>query len=238
MRIIALHGQLGLASDWDNIKGQLSSFGHDLEAVDLWSFLEKKKLSMADFGKEINQLEKGSDKEVLLGYSMGGRLALHALLDDPSRWKMAIIVSAHSGLAEEDRSGRRMNDDVWQKKVENLPWSELLDQWNGQGVLANNMMPERESLESRRSEVARSFACWSLAEQENLITQLADIDLPVLFITGATDEKFTMQGQLFKEGMKRADLCVISGTGHRVPWEAEEDFIRIVSEWINVQAKV
>ena len=177
MRIIALHGQLGLASDWDYIKGQLSSFGHDLEAVDLWSFLENKKLSMADFGKEINQLEKGSDKEALLGYSMGGRLALHALLDDPSRWKMAIIVSAHSGLAEEDRSGRRMNDDVWQKKVENLPWSELLDQWNGQGVLANNMMPERESLESRRSEVAKSFACWSLAEQENLIAQLADICL-------------------------------------------------------------
>ena len=230
MRIVALHGQVGMASDWDGVGGRMSLFGNDLEAVDLWSCLEDGGVGLDEFGRELNARE--ADGQVLLGYSMGGRLALHALLDHPEKWKMAVIVSAHGGVSVEERNARRLVDDMWAEKALKLPWCEFLDEWNSQGVLGGDVMPDRGGLEARREAVARSFRCWSLAEQEVLFEKLLEVKIPILFVVGENDEKFRGLWVEACERMENAELVEISGAGHRVPWEAEEELVGVMNEWL------
>ncbi len=231
MMIVGLHGQLGMASDWNGVVYKMSEFGHEMRSVDLWSYLESRDVGLGEFGKELNEGE--ADGQVLMGYSMGGRLALHALVDDPGRWKMAVIVSAHGGLDDSDKAGRRAVDDEWSKKVRGMGWGEFLSEWNGQGVLGNDVMPDRMGLESRREEIARSFGCWSLAEQEIILDKLAGIQIPVLFVVGGNDEKFVSQWRGVEDVMPMAECVEITGVGHRVPWEAEDKFVGVITEWMS-----
>lgn len=229
MRIVTLHGQLGMASDWDAHGLALGENGHELVAVDLWNYLAGGVVGMREFGRMINEV----DGEVLMGYSMGGRLALQALIDAPQKWKAVVIVSTHTGLAVEDeRESRCLLDAEWARKVEDLPWTEFLDEWNRQGVLGNDVMPDRSDLELKKKEIARSFRCWSLGKQEDLLEKLASVEIPILWVVGEEDEKFCMLGEQAAGAFKNARLIKIPNSGHRVPWEAEGDFLEAVERFI------
>ncbi len=230
MRIVALHGQMGMVSDWDSQCVAFATMGYDLDAVDLWSYLERGELSLREFGGILNK--KKEDGQVLLGYSMGGRLALHALIDNPLKWKAAVIISAHTGLAENDRESRCKIDHKWASKVVKIPWQNFIHDWNMQAVLGGNVMQDRSILENRKNEIARSFRCWGLSEQEDLLDELKQIDIPVLWIVGENDEKFCKVGERAVEVMKNAEIVKIGNVGHRVPWEAEAEFLREVARFL------
>ncbi|MCX6865074.1 MAG: hypothetical protein NTV46_02435, partial [Verrucomicrobia bacterium] len=86
----------------------------------------------ADAGGE----ESRGNGRALLGYSMGGRLALHALLEENPPWQAAIIVSAHPGLeAEAERETRRTADAAWAHQALTGNWQEFLAAWDAQPML-------------------------------------------------------------------------------------------------------
>jgi 2-succinyl-6-hydroxy-2,4-cyclohexadiene-1-carboxylate synthase len=231
MRILALHGQMGMMSDWDTHAKSFAACGHQLESVDLWRYLEGGEIGPKVFAKRFN--EDHEDGEVLLGYSMGGRLALQVLIDEPQKWKAAVIISAHVGLPWEERRARREADNEWARNMENSPWSEFLDDWNTQGVLGNNVMPDRTTLKSRIAEIARSFRCWSLAEQEDLLEELAHIKIPVLWVVGENDEKFCIQAERAASRLKDVKIIKIPNSGHRVPWEAEAELVGAITDFMS-----
>ena len=107
-----LHGAVGMASDWRGFAKAMADTGIGTRAVDLWRFLQCDPMPLPTFGNVLNadalgQVFRGNGR-ALLGYSMGGRLALHALLDEPHPWQAAVIVSADPGSENEaDRISRR-----------------------------------------------------------------------------------------------------------------------------------
>jgi 2-succinyl-6-hydroxy-2,4-cyclohexadiene-1-carboxylate synthase len=226
---------MGMASDWNTHASKLIQYGYQLEAVDLWRYLEGGELGLEAFGEKLNKDHDSS--QILLGYSMGGRLALQALIDEPKKWKAAVIVSAHVGLPQESKKQRRLIDNEWAAKLESSPWSEFLSEWNKQGVLGNNVMPNRNALEARKKEISRSFNCWSLSEQEDLLEKLSIIEIPVLWVVGVNDEKFCELGEVAVSRLKDAKVLRISNSGHRVPWEAEADLVDAIGQWISIQFK-
>ncbi|BCX47051.1 2-succinyl-6-hydroxy-2,4-cyclohexadiene-1-carboxy late synthase [Haloferula helveola] len=160
--IWCLHGAVGMAEDWRDF----SVPGWAVKRVDLWRFLDCCPMDLAEFGAALNrEAEATQGRKVLLGYSMGGRLALHALLagrDERPRssesaiggngprtsggarpyrgsWDAAVIVSAHPGLEDEtQRAERREKDAEWAAKALKGEWSEFLAEWNAQAVLATS----------------------------------------------------------------------------------------------------
>lgn len=235
-----LHGAVGMAADWRGFAKNLAAAGIGSRAVDLWRFLECCPMPLTDFGKALNadacgEVFRGSGR-ALLGYSMGGRMALHALLEKDHPWQAAVIVSAHPGL-EEDRSARRAADAEWATKALTGNWQQFLDAWNAQAVLGD--VPVRGpqasgNLIMRRREVARSFVDWSLGTQEPLWERLVEISIPVLWIAGENDPKFRALAERAVSLIPNGYLAIAPGAGHRVPWEVETWFSKIVARFLKL----
>lgn len=217
--------------------------GWGVKRVDLWRFLDCCPMGMHEFGRALNQEAAAvGGARVLLGYSMGGRLALHALLRDHT-WDAAVVVSAHPGLEDAGkRAARREMDAGWAAMALKKPWQGFLHAWNGQQVLAAGergscatglVMADRRSLEPRRASVARSFIDWSLGAQEPLLERLREVGCPSLWVAGERDGKFRglaeeasrrVAGAGFRAGVGRpcSGCWIAPGAAHRVPWESAE----------------
>lgn len=200
MVVTALHGFLGLPSDWD--------------------FLRQAGLEVLT--PPLDAIPPSGD--VLLGYSMGGRLALHALLGG-ARYRKAVIVSA--GLGIEDRVAREERqrvDERWARKFERDPWPRLIGEWNAQPVFGGHGVRRNERDFDRR-ELARQLRQWSPAVLPPVTWRLREIVIPVLWIAGERDEKYVAEGTRAVAMLPRAELWICPEAGHRVPWEQPDAFV-------------
>jgi 2-succinyl-6-hydroxy-2,4-cyclohexadiene-1-carboxylate synthase len=234
-----MHGAVGMAADWREFAMSLAERKTCSRAVDLWRFLECDPLPIASFGAPFNadagDNARGTPK-ALLGYSMGGRLAMHALLADSQPWQAAVIVSAHPGLENAaDREARRSADAEWASRALTMPWKDFLTAWDAQPVLDGRIARQpgaAGALSMRRREIARSFVDWSLGAQEPMWGELGQIKVPVLWVVGERDEKFHGLGQRAVSMMSQARLAVAPSAGHRVPWDCGEWFAARVAEFV------
>ncbi len=222
-----LHGSVGLASDWRELSAKLAEGQISSRAVDLWRFLECDPMRLAEFAAAFNadasgQANRGQCR-ILVGYSMGGRLALHALLEKSSPWQAAVIIGAHPGLENEaQRAQRAAADAQWATRALMDSWPDFLAAWDSQPILQGGAIrdgKERSRLQLRRREIARSFVDWSLGAQEPLWNRLPEIKIPVFWITGEQDEKFGAIAERACALIAGAHHAVAPASGHRVPWE-------------------
>lgn len=219
--ILALHGNLGSPRDWQS----LGIAG--LEALDLW---ERSGESFAEAASWIAE-RAGTARPILAGYSLGGRLALAALAAYPERFSGGVIVSAHPGLAcVEDRLARRTSDEIWARRAREMDWDAFLDHWDDQEVLAGpRPLPDRSGLEARREALARGWENWSLGRQEDLRQTVAASGVPICWVTGARDGKFTALGREMAGRADGIELRVIPDCGHRVIFEKPGELAGIVT---------
>lgn len=235
-----LHGAVGMAADFRTLAKNLAPAGISTRSIDLWRFLETESLALEDFGRALNddagsEIFRGTGRS-LLGYSMGGRLALHALLEKDHHWQAAVIVSANPGLENElDRSARRAQDGNWAAKAFAGDWKKFLDEWNSQPVLGGGEIRDPDTAQrliASRRQVAKSFIDWSLGAQEPLWERLSEIQIPVLWVAGENDPKYLQLAERATQALPKGVLAVAPGAGHRVPWQAGPWFADRVAHFL------
>ena len=240
--VYCLHGFLGQPSDWNGLEESLRSRERNVQLVKVPLFDDAAlggNDSPAEWAKrftlEVASVPSESNvRRFLVGYSLGGRLALHALLEKSFRWAGAVVVSCHSGLTDEsDRTARRASDARWAARVLEEPWDSLMEAWNAQPVFGGTSLPfRREEISFSRDKIAAAFWSWSLGNQEDLLPRLPKIDVPVLWLTGARDSAYT---EIAKRAATRAHSIqsrIIADAGHRLPWEAPKIFHELVSSFM------
>ncbi len=228
--IWALHGMVGDPTDWDFLRPALPGLRTPL----LWAEVDRYTPWAFQFTKKVRQIDP---EPILLGYSMGGRLALHAMLAAPDLFRAAIIISAHTGLADrETRQLRWRQDDEWAKKLRSLPWETFLRIWNDQAVFNGVDIPGgRLTTFKWRQGIIRSFDCWGLSRQENLLPKLGHLKLPVLWISGTMDTSYTDLARGAVATLPNARHALIPQAGHRVPWENPGAFTEAVSGFLSAE---
>lgn len=198
--ITALHGFLGRPADWDFLRDA----GLDVDA------------------RELDDVPQSGD--TILGYSMGGRIALHALLDG-ARYQRAVIVSAGLGIeSESDRAARRMADETWAKRFEHDEWEAVLRDWNAQPLFGGDVRVRHERDYDRRR-VVDALRRWSAGVLPPLAPRLNEIEIPVLWIAGERDAKYVAEAKRAVSLLPNAKLWICPGAAHRVPWEQPDAFI-------------
>lgn len=236
-----LHGFLGFKSDWDVFKKDFLpsvSFAYSIEDFLPNSNREKnyfvpwaKKFNTFVFSSNNNQIK---DKNILIGYSLGGRLALHSLAESNNHWDGVIIISANPGLSDKnEKEARIKNDQNWANRFLIEPWESVITTWNSQGVFSGqkNTFNRQESLYNREK-IAEVIDGFSLGKQEDLRYIIKNIKIPVLWISGELDTKFASIGKEISLINKNINSVIIQNTGHRVPWEAPERFKELCTNFI------
>ena len=231
--IWALHGNLGLPSDWRSVVRAAASALPEGE----WRPLDLRRLDAgaADSLDEAAaavcaEVEAAGDESpILLGYSMGGRIALHCLLREESvRWTGAVIVSAHTGLADDAaRERRRETDATWRRLADSLDPDAFLSRWNAQPVLAGAGGSAGGGVDlgeasARIAGAERFFGGWSLGRQRDLLPRLPNVACPVAWISGESDVAYAAIGRSAAAVLPRGRLVLARGVGHRVPWDAPQ----------------
>lgn len=236
-----LHGFLGKPADWDFISNNdfLRDFSCHYEDVLSYSIN-----SFSNFAKEYNQkissTKQLSEKKVLVGYSMGGRLALHAIeemkkhSETQKLWDAAIFISTHPGLdCEKERASRVKADEQWANKFENIPWENLMRDWNSQAVFKKSTFNfKRNEEDIKREEIAKILRVFSLGVQKSFTKKLQEFDLPILWMVGENDENLvsTLKKILLKHPL--SSICIMPKASHRVPFELQDNFITRIQEFL------
>ena len=230
-----LHGFLGRGSDWDDLRRRWPQGLPELRTPDLFASVPPDS-SLPAFGTRLSRsvATEEDPRPLLLGYSLGGRLALHALLADPSCWRGAVIVSAHLGLATEgERAARRADDARWAERFRTEPWDTVLDVWNARAVFGGRSVDlDRREARYDRTALAHGLTAWSLGAQEKLDAKLAGIAVPVLWVAGGDDARYVAEGERAAKASPAIRLEIAPGAGHRVPWESPAWFADVVSEFV------
>jgi 2-succinyl-6-hydroxy-2,4-cyclohexadiene-1-carboxylate synthase len=194
-----LHGFLGRENDWQHCP--------EVHPIDLW---KEPQLPLKKWAKEFNCRHSG----LIAGYSLGGRLALHALLDNPKQWKRAWIISAHPGLPSDQKEARRAHDSRWAERFLHEEWHSLMVAWDSQPLLGNHI--ERSASDYDRQALASALQIWSLGEQEELHEQIAALPMPIVWIVGEHDDKFRAETAKMHFSHPDSRVVIIPGGKHRL----------------------
>lgn len=218
MTTIALHGFLGLPSDWN----QWDCIPYRIEPSE----------SLTTWATDFNKCVEThiAAPRTLMGYSMGGRLALHALIQNPSLWQKAILISTNIGLRDPlSRQARLQNDYTWASKFRNDPWEQLMQDWESQAIFKGSFTPIRHEKDYNREDLARHLENFSLAKQEYLLPKIAKLNLPIQWITGSLDHNAESQAkEITVVHSHSSHLSIPNGT-HRVHFEFPEVLTQLSS---------
>ena len=165
--------------------------------------------------------------DILLGYSMGGRLALRMLELRPMR--QAVIVSAGLNAPDEER---RKRDQYWAQRFERDEWSSLMRDWNAQPVFGGHVLERREE-DYDRAELGRQLREYSPAVLPP--PQLEKIETPIVWIAGERDAKYANIARRAVERLPHAELWICPNAGHRVPWEQPDAFVERLRAFVQLQ---
>lgn len=226
--IWALPGFFGLPSDWDGLRQALGRTV-EIHPVDLWAESHR---DLADWARHFNaQVARCDSNPTLLGYSLGGRLALQALLRQGAPFKRALLISTHFGLSHADeRAARIANDERWAERLLSEEWAQLQTDWNNQAVFktgtpikdGSSMPGLRCEADFDRVALSNGMRNWSLGRQDFLLPRLHEISIPVTLMVGSQDERFVAQAEAAAGQFPHGELVIVPGAGHRVSWERSD----------------
>lgn len=227
-----LHGFLGSPSDWEGFFPEFNPSAPDwLPAL---ASLPPDFHPLKALAQSLQDSLPSDEEGTLIGYSMGGRIALHWLtLAHSQRWKRAIIISASPGISEaHEKEARLANDQKWAERLRNEPWANVMDAWQKLPVFEGDSPQPRLDQEPRREQWAKAIDLGSVGRQEDLTSLLPDIKIPVLWMAGSLDSKYRALARRCSELNPSFEFELIEGAGHRIPWAQPDAFQAAVRGFI------
>jgi 2-succinyl-6-hydroxy-2,4-cyclohexadiene-1-carboxylate synthase len=167
----------------------------------------------------------GGERFALAGYSMGGRIALHAALALGDRLDRLVLIGASPGLADPaERAARRAADDALADRIEAIgveafarEWAEL-PLWEAQ--------PERvraaanaDRLRNTPAGLAAALRGLGTGVMEPLWDALPSLGVPVTLAVGERDHKFRAIAERMAAVLPRAEIVVVPAAGHAAQLE-------------------
>jgi 2-succinyl-6-hydroxy-2,4-cyclohexadiene-1-carboxylate synthase len=177
----------------------------------------------------------------LLGYSMGGRVALSYAIKYPTNVKHLLLESASPGLAEEAaRKERKSNDEKLAERILHDGLEAFIQFWANIPLFASQKkLPLSTQLEVQQERLAQnpiglvnSLRGMGTGDMPSVWHKLSSIQLPVTLITGGLDQKFVTIAEKMCEINKNFVHVTIPNYGHAIHVENPQKFATIVKESI------
>lgn len=179
------------------------------------------------------------DGSVLCGYSMGGRLALSAVLRDPGRYSALVLVGAGAGISDPaERQLRREEDLRLAAWMERSSIEEVVRGWEERPVFATQseelvaaQRPGRLSFQP--SELAALLRTAGQGTFEPVWDRLPSLELPVLAIAGELDTTYAAHAERVASLCPRGEAALIPSTGHAPHLERPDAFAAALTAFLD-----
>ena len=248
-----LHGFTGSSATWEPLLARLGT-QRAVVAVDLIGHgctdapADPARYTMARAVEDLLALMDalGSGRICLLGYSMGGRLALHLALAAPQRLACLILESASPGIADPARrEARRAADEELATFIEQAGIEAFVQRWERHPLWASQAsLPEatkqalrRQRLAQRPQGLAHSLRGMGVGAQAPLWERLGELTMPVLLVAGELDAAYRQMASEMARRMPRARCHVVEGAGHAVHLEHPEAFVAAVTRFLQAHGR-
>jgi len=182
----------------------------------------------------------GVERVHALGYSMGGRTALHLARRHPHRVASLACIGATPGLAEEDAVRARVEaDHALAMRIREEGVEAFLEFWGKVPVIATQSRIPSEyasrmrARRSTRSEtgLALSLEGMGTGAMPSLWGELGRMAHRTWLAVGQEDQKFRGIAHRMVELMPSARVAVVEGAGHAAHLERPAAFARALSVW-------
>jgi 2-succinyl-6-hydroxy-2,4-cyclohexadiene-1-carboxylate synthase len=244
--VLFLHGFMGSSADWQDVVAAIcdraSCIAPDLPGHGASPGLTPEAYTMEGSAQAVihtlDELEV--ERPVIVGYSMGGRLALYLALRYPEHCAGIFLESTSPGLmSAEERKARRAADEEKAKRLESGDFEKFLWDWYRQPLfepLANDERLLRRTIEARRCndpvELARSLRGMGTGNQPSLWKELEGLAVPTLAVAGGLDGRYAEISSRMASVSQRVEAVVIAGVGHDVHDEAPAEYAALLGRFL------
>ncbi|MDQ2742620.1 MAG: 2-succinyl-6-hydroxy-2,4-cyclohexadiene-1-carboxylate synthase [Chloroflexota bacterium] len=246
--LVLLHGFTGSAATWRDFQNlPFQSIAIDLPGhgkSDSLANPERYRLDrLADDLLACLDAER-VDRFHLLGYSLGGRVAMHLALQAPNRVRSLLLESTSPGIEDlAEREARARDDEALARFIEKEGLQAFVDRWERLPLFATQqrLSPDtRAALRAQRmtgspTGLAASLRGSGAGLQTPLWDRLDELEMPVLLLTGCLDGKYSAIMRRMAALLPRATVEIVPGAGHAVHLEAPAVFEQAVTSFLASQ---
>jgi 2-succinyl-6-hydroxy-2,4-cyclohexadiene-1-carboxylate synthase len=215
---------------WEPVAGRL---GASYRSVCLdfatWTFEER----IAEL------LDAAGPGTVVVGYSMGGRLALHAALREPERFGALVLIGVTAGIEDQrEREERRKSDESLAEWMERESIEQVVARWEKQPVFATQSPELRESQRRGRlshdpEKLAELLRSAGQGASPPVWGRLETLRCPVLLTAGEQDRRYATAARRMAEEIPDARVRLIRHSGHAPQLEAPDEFAAVLREFLD-----
>jgi 2-succinyl-6-hydroxy-2,4-cyclohexadiene-1-carboxylate synthase len=233
--LVLLHGFTNTGASWDQVVAALPEryrpLAPDLRGHGTASAVRP--VSLAGVIADLSAL--ATEPFTLVGYSMGGRLALHVALALLARVRRLVLIGASPGLADPgERETRRAGDERLADEVERMTIAAFADRWAQTPVLAGQPPAVRAAVHADRlrntpAGLAAALRGLGTGALPSLWQRLGEVEAPVDLVAGERDAKFQGIAAQMAAGLPRARVVVVPGAGHAVHLEAPAAVAEVIA---------
>lgn len=248
--LLLLHGFTGSAATWSPYAGRWQGFttvavdllGHGRSDAPADAERYRMERCVGDLVAVLDRL--GLGRAAALGYSMGGRVALHLALAAPERLWALVLESASPGIADpQEREARARSDAALTALIERDGMEAFVAYWQELPLFASQRrLPEsvRADLRSQRlgndpQGLAGSLRGMGAGAQEPVLHRLGEVRVPVLLLAGELDATYCALAREMAAALPDARVEVVREAGHAVHLEQPEAFASAVAAFLRAR---
>jgi 2-succinyl-6-hydroxy-2,4-cyclohexadiene-1-carboxylate synthase len=243
--LLLLHGFTGGVRSWDEVRPQLvrsarviamDLIGHGLSASPDDSRRYTLEWSARDLTSLLDALHL--ERVHVLGYSMGGRVALHFALRQPERVGGLILESASPGIEHHAARQRRIqSDEALAHRLLVRGIEAFVEEWERLPLLepAPHVSAERRAaqraqrLSNQPIGLANSLRGMGAGQQAPLWSKLRDLRIPVSLIVGERDVRYREIASRMRRELPAGTLSTVAEAGHTVHLDQPRRFVDLVT---------
>ena len=215
---------------WEPVAGRLAGrYRSRCLDFDTWTFEER-------IAELLDVAEPGA---AVVGYSMGGRLGLHAALREPERFGALVLVGVTAGIEDPvEREERRRSDGSLAEWMERRSIEQVVERWERQPVFASQSSELREAQRPGRlshdpEKLAELLRSAGQGASPPVWDRLRTLGCPVLLTAGEQDRRYASAARRMAAEIPNARVKLIRHAGHAPQLEAPDEFAAQLREFLD-----
>ncbi len=242
--LLFLHGFMGDGRVWLSTMNQIQDMVYSV-ALDLPGHGHTEAdLDHLDFGGLADAVaafvyDHFDRPAVLVGYSLGGRVALQAVLSHPDRFRGLVLESTSAGIEDEEERRKRLQDDeAVAARLCETDMRSFLTEWYRQPLFASLPPETVAGIIDRKehndpSRLAQAVVRLSPGRQPSLWDRVSSWNKPTLIVAGDRDEKYRALATRLAGQMRKSVLQIIPEAGHIVHLENNAAFVAALKSFLD-----